>query len=48
MNEAAQGDRLDTHLDRELEALWHSADSDDFAEGIDAFFEKRAPKFEGH
>ena len=48
MNEAAGVDRLDYHLDRELEALAQSADSRDFSEGIAAFFEKRAPHFEGH
>jgi enoyl-CoA hydratase/carnithine racemase len=48
MNEAAGVDRLDFHLDRELELLAQSADSDDFAEGLCAFFEKRAPTFEGH
>lgn len=47
MNEAAGVDRLDYHLDRELEALAHSADSADFAEGIAAFFEKRSPAFRG-
>ncbi len=47
MNEAAGVDRLDYHLDREIAALAHSADSHDFAEGIDAFFEKRPPKFSG-
>lgn len=47
MNEAAGVDRLDFHLDRELEALARSADSADFAEGLTAFFEKRAPKFGG-
>jgi len=47
MNEAAGVDRLDFHLDRELEALAESADSDDFSEGIAAFFEKRSPRFEG-
>lgn len=47
MNEAAGVDRLDYHLDRELEALAASADSDDFKEGITAFFEKRPPSFQG-
>ncbi|MFO0600298.1 MAG: enoyl-CoA hydratase-related protein [Myxococcaceae bacterium] len=48
MNEAMGVDRLDFHLDRELEGLARSADSRDFAEGLDAFFAKRPPKFEGH
>jgi 2-(1,2-epoxy-1,2-dihydrophenyl)acetyl-CoA isomerase len=47
MNEAAGVDRLDFHLDRELELLAKSADSRDFAEGLAAFFEKRPPTFEG-
>jgi 2-(1,2-epoxy-1,2-dihydrophenyl)acetyl-CoA isomerase len=47
MNEAAGMDRLDYHLDRELELLVRAADSKDFAEGITAFFEKRAPSFGG-
>ena len=45
MNEAAGVDRLDYHLDRELEALVQSADSADFREGLDAFFAKRPPEF---
>jgi len=47
LNEAAGIDRLDFHLDRELENLARSADGQDFAEGIDAFFGKRPPKFGG-
>ncbi|MBL8950475.1 MAG: enoyl-CoA hydratase/isomerase family protein [Myxococcaceae bacterium] len=47
MNEAAGVDRLDDHLDRELDALARSADSADFGEGLAAFFEKRTPKFKG-
>jgi len=47
MNEAAGVDRLDHHLDRELDELGRVADGPDFAEGIDAFFGKRAPRFHG-
>jgi 2-(1,2-epoxy-1,2-dihydrophenyl)acetyl-CoA isomerase len=47
MNQSAGADRLDWHLDQELENLARSADSEDFAEGIDAFFGKRAPGFRG-
>lgn len=46
-NEAMGVDRLDHHLDRELEALVRSADSPEFAEGIEAFFGRRAPRFPG-
>lgn len=43
---AADGvDRLDVHLDRELEELARAADGELVAEGITAFFEKRPPKF---
>ena len=43
---AAMGvDRLDHHLDRELEALVRSADSPEFSEGLDAFFARREPRF---
>jgi 2-(1,2-epoxy-1,2-dihydrophenyl)acetyl-CoA isomerase len=45
LNQAAGMDRLDVHLDRELEQLARIANGDNFAEGIDAFFEKRAPEF---
>jgi len=45
MNESAGVDRLDYHLDRELEHLARIADGDAFAEGLNAFFEKRSPDF---
>jgi enoyl-CoA hydratase/carnithine racemase len=45
INAAAGMDRLDVHLDRELEQLARIADGRNFAEGIDAFFEKREPDF---
>jgi len=45
MNQAAGMDRLDVHLDRELENLARIADGANFAEGMEAFFEKRAPVF---
>jgi 2-(1,2-epoxy-1,2-dihydrophenyl)acetyl-CoA isomerase len=45
LNQAAGMDRLDYHLDRELEHLARIADGANFAEGIDAFFEKRQPAF---
>ncbi len=47
MNEAAGVDRLDHHLDCELDELGRVADGPDFAEGIRAFFEKTPPKFGG-
>jgi len=45
LNHAAGIDRLDVHLDRELDELARIADGDNFAEGIDAFFARRAPEF---
>ncbi|HEV8433629.1 MAG TPA: enoyl-CoA hydratase-related protein [Thermoanaerobaculia bacterium] len=45
INAAAGMDRLDYHLDRELENLARIADGSNFAEGIDAFFAKREPAF---
>ena len=45
INESARMDRLDDHLDRELENLARIADGANFAEGLAAFFEKRAPEF---
>ena len=47
LNQAAGVDRLDWHLDQELEALARIADGRDFAEGLDAFLGKRAPRFAG-
>jgi 2-(1,2-epoxy-1,2-dihydrophenyl)acetyl-CoA isomerase len=45
MNMAAGVDRLDYHLDQELENLSRSADGAEFKEGLDAFFAKREPRF---
>jgi 2-(1,2-epoxy-1,2-dihydrophenyl)acetyl-CoA isomerase len=45
INQAAGVDRLDYHLDQELQHLVRSANSDEFREGLLAFFEKRAPVF---
>ena len=47
MNQAVGADRLDYHLDQELEALVRSADSPEFSEGLRAFFEKRPARFPG-
>jgi 2-(1,2-epoxy-1,2-dihydrophenyl)acetyl-CoA isomerase len=47
MNQAAGVDRLDFHLDQELENLVRSADSSEFKEGLEAFFGKRPPRFNG-
>ena len=45
INQAAGIDRLDYHLDQELQHLVRSANSEEFKEGLFAFFEKRAPAF---
>ena len=45
LNQAAGIDRLDFHLDQELQHLVRSANSDEFREGLLAFFEKRPPVF---
>jgi 2-(1,2-epoxy-1,2-dihydrophenyl)acetyl-CoA isomerase len=45
INRAAGMDRLDYHLDQELECLERSADGAEFAEGMSAFFEKRVADF---
>ena len=40
-------DQLDYHLDEELRHLARIADTPDFAEGLAAFFAKRAAAFKG-
>jgi 2-(1,2-epoxy-1,2-dihydrophenyl)acetyl-CoA isomerase len=45
LNLAAGVDRLDYHLDQELENLSRIADSAEFKEGLTAFFEKREARF---
>ena len=47
LNQAAGIDRLDYHLDQELEALARSADAHDFAAGLAGFFGKQAAVFQG-
>ena len=47
INQASGMDRLDVHLDRELDQLSRIADGADVAEGIDSFFAKRPPRFGG-
>jgi 2-(1,2-epoxy-1,2-dihydrophenyl)acetyl-CoA isomerase len=45
IGQAAGMDRLDVHLDRELDSLSRIADGAEFAEGLDSFFAKRPPRF---
>lgn len=47
INQAAGVDRLDFHLDQELQHLVRSANSEEFKEGLTAFFAKRPAVF-GH
>jgi 2-(1,2-epoxy-1,2-dihydrophenyl)acetyl-CoA isomerase len=47
LHASATVDRLDWHLDQELEQLARIADTPDFGEGIEAFFGKRPPRFGG-
>jgi 2-(1,2-epoxy-1,2-dihydrophenyl)acetyl-CoA isomerase len=47
IHQAAGVDRLDFHLDREIEALARIGDSTDFAEGLDSFFARRPAQFTG-
>jgi 2-(1,2-epoxy-1,2-dihydrophenyl)acetyl-CoA isomerase len=45
LNQAAGMDRLDVHLDRELDHLVRIADGAEFAAGLDAFFAKQPANF---
>jgi 2-(1,2-epoxy-1,2-dihydrophenyl)acetyl-CoA isomerase len=45
LNQAFGMDRLDVHLDRELDRLSRIANGDEFAEGLASFFGKRPPDF---
>lgn len=45
MNQASGMDQLDEHLDKELDALTRAANGPEVAEGLRAFFDKRAPVF---
>ena len=45
LNQSAGFDRLDDHLDRELQELTRIADGPEFAQGLAAFFEKRPASF---
>jgi 2-(1,2-epoxy-1,2-dihydrophenyl)acetyl-CoA isomerase len=47
LNQAAGMDRLNVHLDREIDELSRIANGSEFAEGMASFFEKRAPRFAG-
>lgn len=47
LNQAAGMERLDVHLDQEIEQLARIADGEDFAAGLEAFFAKETPVFTG-
>jgi len=46
LNRASGMERLDSHLDAELDELVRIADGSNFSEGLKAFFEKRRARFE--
>ncbi len=45
--DAAATNTLETHLDLEAELMKQCGDSDDYAEGVAAFLDKRQPEFRG-
>lgn len=45
LNQSAGMDRLDQHLDRELQELTRAANGAECEEGLAAFFEKRSPTY---
>jgi enoyl-CoA hydratase/carnithine racemase len=45
INQAAGMDRLDVHLDRELDQLSRIANDAEFAEGLESFFARRPARF---
>jgi 2-(1,2-epoxy-1,2-dihydrophenyl)acetyl-CoA isomerase len=45
INQAAGMDRLDVHLDRELDTLSRIADGAEFELGLESFFAKQTPRF---
>lgn len=47
INQSLQVERLDGHLDVEIEELARSADTEDFRAGLEAFLAKREPVFQG-
>jgi 2-(1,2-epoxy-1,2-dihydrophenyl)acetyl-CoA isomerase len=47
MNQSLDVERLDAHLDSEIDELARSADTADFRSGLGAFLDRRTPSFEG-
>jgi 2-(1,2-epoxy-1,2-dihydrophenyl)acetyl-CoA isomerase len=45
LNASAGMDQLDAHLDRELRELARVADGPEFAQGLEAFFQKRQARY---